>query len=146
VASSKDKPFAFYRELAAELGVSDRCRFFEGFVADDDLGKYFAGTDFVLLTYAMSFHSQSGVLNLAARARKPVLASASPSALIQTVKNFALGVSVAPDSLAAVVDGMRHLLDVPPTPRWQDYEAAAAWEANARGVLQAAGLQGKAER
>jgi glycosyltransferase involved in cell wall biosynthesis len=140
VASAKDKPFAFYRALAKELGVDGRCRFFEGFVADDALGKYFAGADFVLLTYAASFHSQSGVLNIAARARKPVLASASPSALIQSVKNFALGIAVAPDSLEAVVAGMRKLLDSPPLPRWEDYEAASAWETNAIGVLQAAGL------
>jgi glycosyltransferase involved in cell wall biosynthesis len=141
VASAKDKPFTFYRELATKLGVSDRCRFFEGFVADHELGKYFAGTDFVLLTYASSFHSQSGVLNLAARARKPVLASASPSAMIQSVKNFALGIAVAPDSLAVVVEGMRGLLDAPPQPRWQDYEMVAAWEANAHGILQAAVLE-----
>lgn len=140
VASAKDKSFVFYRELAQELGIADRCRFFEGFVADDVLGKYFAGADFVLLTYAASFHSQSGVLNIAARARKPVLASASPSALIQSVKNFALGITVAPDSLEAVVAGMRGLLQSPPSPRWEDYEAASAWGTNALGVLQAAGL------
>ena len=69
VASNKDKSFAFYRELAVELKVADRCRFFEGFVADDDLGRFFAGTDFVLLTYVSTFHSQSGVLNIAARVR-----------------------------------------------------------------------------
>lgn len=141
VASAKDRPFQFYRELAAELGVADRCRFFEGFVADDDLGKYFSGTDFVLLTYAASFHSQSGVLNLAARARKPVLASASPSAMIESVKKFLLGVAVAPDSLAAVVEGIRDLLVASPQPRWQDYEAAATWDANARGILRAASLE-----
>lgn len=140
VASAKDKPFGFYRELARELGVADRCRFFEGFVADEQLGKYFAGADFVLLTYAASFHSASGVLNIAARARKPVLASASPSALIQAVKNFTLGISVTPDSLEAVVAGMRGLMVSTSQPRWKEYEAASAWGANALGVLQAAGL------
>ncbi len=140
VASAKDKSFAFYRELAASLGVADRCRFFEGFVADAELGKYFAGADFVLLTYSSSFHSQSGVLNLAARARKPVLASAAPSALMESVKRFALGLAVAPDSAETIVSGMRGLMDSPPLPRWQDYEVTAAWEANALGVLQAAGV------
>lgn len=140
VASSKDRPFAYYQDLAVELGVTERCRFFEGFVSDDELGKYFAGTDFVLLTYASSFHSQSGVLNLAASARKAVLASASPSPLIEAVRNFRLGIAITPDSLDAVVEGMRCLMDAPPEPRWQDYEATAAWETNARGVLQAAGL------
>lgn len=140
VASAGDRPFAFYRALANELGVMDRCRFFEGFVADAKLGAYFAGADFVLLTYAASFHSQSGVLNIAARARKLVLASAAPSSLVESVKQFSLGVAVAPDSLTAVVEGMQQLLLTPPQPRWQDYEAASAWDENARRVLAAAGL------
>lgn len=145
VASAKDKPFAFYRELADTLGVADRCRFFEGFVTDNDTGKFFCGTDFVLLTYASSFHSQSGVLNIAAGAHKPVLASASPSPLIESVRRFQLGIAVAPDSLTAIVEGLRQLLLTPIQPRWQDYEAKAAWADNARGVLQAAGLKTKAE-
>ena len=143
VASTSDKPFAYYRELAAQLGMVDRCRFFEGFVADQDLGRYFAGADFVLLTYASSFHSQSGVLNIAAHARKPVLASAAPSPLIESVKNFELGVTVVPDSQEAVVAGMRRLLASPPQARWDDYEAAASWSVNAQGVLRAAGLSGE---
>jgi len=143
VASTSDKPFAYYRELAAQLGMVDRCRFFEGFVADQDLGRYFAGADFVLLTYASSFHSQSGVLNIAAYARKPVLASAAPSPLIESVKNFELGVTVVPDSQEAVVAGMRRLLASPPQARWDDYEAAASWSVNAQGVLRAAGLTGE---
>ena len=140
VASTGDKPFAFYRELASELGVAGRCRFFEGFVADDELGKYFAGTDFVLLTYASSFHSQSGVLNIAARARKPVLASAAPSPLIESVEKFNLGVAVQPDLQAAVTDGMRQLISIPVQPRWDDYEGAAAWEVNARKILETIGF------
>ncbi len=111
VASPKDKPFAFYRELAIKLGMIDRCQFFEGFVADTELGKYFAGADVVLLTYASTFHSQSGVLNIAARTRKPVLASASPSPLVESVNNFQLGVTVEPDSSStAMLAGIKQLL------------------------------------
>lgn len=138
VASSNDKPFSFYRELASELGVSERCYFAEGFVADDELGKYFSGADFVLLTYASSFHSQSAVLNVAARARKAVLASASPSPLIESVKKFNLGVTVAPDSLDGVVSGMNDLLRTPPQPQWEDYEELSSWSVNARELLRAA--------
>ena len=145
VASTKDKPFAHYRELAAQLGVLDRCHFAEGFVPDDELGKYFAGADFVLLTYASSFHSQSGVLNIAARARKPVLASASPSPLIESVRRFQLGITVEPDSPAAVVAGIKQLLSAPPSPQWEAYEAVASWAVNAQGVLEAAGLNTKSE-
>jgi glycosyltransferase involved in cell wall biosynthesis len=143
VASTKDKPFAFYRELAGQLCVLERCHFAEGFVTDNDLGKYFTGTDYVLLTYAATFHSQSGVLNIAAWARKPVLASASPSPLIETVRKFHLGITVEPDSPAAVVNGMKQLLASPPLQHWDDYEASASWAANARGVMESAGLQEK---
>ena len=144
VASGKEKKFAHYRELAAQLGVLDRCHFAEGFVADDELGKYFAGADFVLLTYTASFHSQSGVLNIAARARKPVLASSAPSPLIESVQKFQLGITLVPDSPAAVVAGMKKLLSTPPSPQWEAYEAVASWAVNAKGVLQAAGLEAKA--
>ena len=141
VAAAKDKTFAYYRELAAQLGVLDRCYFDEGFVADTELGRYFAGTDFVLLTYSASFHSQSGVLNIAARARKPVLASGAPSPLIESVRKYQLGITVEPDSAAAVVEGMRQLLSAPPSPQWEDYETTASWAVNALGILEAAGLR-----
>lgn len=141
VASAKDKPFSFYQNLANELGVSDRCRFFEGFVSDEEMGKYFSGTDFVLLTYASSFHSQSGVLNIAARARKPVLASSSPGPLVESVKQFHLGITVEPDSASGVVNGIKTMLTSPLTPRWDEYEAAASWSTNAKILLQAAELE-----
>lgn len=140
VPSGKDKPFNFYRELAAREGVAGRVVFHEGFVADADLAAYFAGADFVLLTYSATFHSQSGVLNLAARARKPVLASAAPSPMIESVTRFRLGVAVPPDSVAAIVEGMNRLLAEPPPPDSEAYEAAASWTANAAGILRTAGF------
>ncbi len=140
VASAKDKTFADYKKLAREHGVGDRCAFHEGFIADGELGDYFAGTDFVLLTYASSFHSQSGVLNLAARARKPVLASAAPGPLVDAVRQFNLGVTVSPDSAPAIAGGMKQLLAGVPEPDWSGYEGAAAWETNASRLLAGAGI------
>ena len=135
VASANDRPFLFYRNLAAELGVADRVVLREGFVSDNDLADYFEGADFILLTYSSAFHSQSGVLNVAARARKPVLASAAPSPLVSSVQDFGLGIAVGPDSPAAVVTGMRRLIETPPEPRWEDYHEVASWTANARTIL-----------
>jgi glycosyltransferase involved in cell wall biosynthesis len=136
LASPKDKPFAYYRELALQTGVFRRCFFFEGFVSDAEVGGYFTSADFVVLTYASSFHSQSGVLNVAARARKPVLASAAPSPMIKAVDDFHLGVSVQPDSPEAVVAGMRQLIQSGVRPDWEGYEAYASWDANAKKILE----------
>ena len=140
VASTKDKPFEFYRDLARKCGVSDRCRFFEGFVEESDTGSYFSGSDFILLTYSSSFHSQSGVLNLAVAARKAVLASASPSPLIDVVVKYHLGITVKTDSMDAITDGMKKILNEPQQPEWEEYEKAASWNENARIVLEAAVL------
>jgi hypothetical protein len=124
-------------DLADEIGVTDRCLFFEGFVSDEEMGRFFSGTDFILLTYSASFHSQSGVLNVAAKARKLILASASPSPMMHAVSKYQLGITVEPDSMDAIVSGMRRLLEESFSPRWDDYEAIASWHENARGILEA---------
>jgi glycosyltransferase involved in cell wall biosynthesis len=138
--SGTEEPFAFYRQLASDLGVADRVHFHEGFIPDVEMGDYFAGSDFVVLTYSSAFHSQSGVLNIAVRARKPVLASASPGPLLESVNRFGLGVTIQPDNVEGIVEGMRQLLEGRLQPRWEAYEAYADWDANARGILEAAGL------
>jgi glycosyltransferase involved in cell wall biosynthesis len=140
VASSHDKPFSYYMDLAASLGVSSRCHFSEGFVDDGQIGEMFLGADFVVLTYSASFHSQSGVLNIAARARRPVLASAGPGPLVECVRRYSLGVCVQPDSDSAIFEGMKLLVESPPVPCWEDYENAASWALNARRILEAAGI------
>lgn len=145
VASSHDRPFSYYTALASDVGVSERCNFSEGFVNDEELGDYFNGSDYVVLSYAASFHSQSGVLNIAARARKPVLASAGPGPLLESVRGFSLGVVVEPDSLPATVEGMKTLLASPPLPQWDAYEEAASWAVNAKRILEAAGISHPAE-
>jgi len=136
--STKDRPVAFYIKLAEELGVSARIRFSDEFVPDEKMAGYFTAADFIILTYGASFRSQSGVLNLAARARRPVLASAGPSPLQDSVKKFSLGIFVEPDSLSALTDGMGALLrDGIAEPRWEDYEAYASWQVNAKTLLNA---------
>jgi len=106
----KDKPMAFYEQLAREVGVAERTRFLDAFVPDAKLASYFAAADVVVLTYNASFRSQSGVLNIAARARRPVLASAGESPLKTCVEKFRLGVFVAPDDLEAVREGMERVM------------------------------------
>ena len=145
VSSYKDKSFDDYRNLAADMGVTERCRFVEGFVGDQEIGRYFAGANFILLSYSSNFYSQSGVLNIAAHARKPILASASPSPMIEAVTKYHLGVAVKPDSSEAIVGGMRQLMYESITPDWEGYESAASWDLNAKSVLYAAGFTGKTE-
>jgi glycosyltransferase involved in cell wall biosynthesis len=139
--SKRDKPLEFYRNLAAELGVQDRVKFFDGFVPDEKLASYFASADVVVLTYDATFHSQSGVLNVAARARRPVLASAGESPLKDCVQRFRLGVFVEPDNLRALQEGMKIMAShewraASGEPNWEGYEAFASWDVNVAKILE----------
>jgi glycosyltransferase involved in cell wall biosynthesis len=139
--SQKDKPVDFYRNLALELGVGDRVRFFDEFVLDEKLASYFAASDVVVLTYDKTFHSQSGVLNVAARARRPVLASAGESPLKDCVQRFRLGVFVESDNLGALKEGMRVVASdewraASGEPDWEGYEAFASWDVNVAKILE----------
>jgi glycosyltransferase involved in cell wall biosynthesis len=135
--ASRDKPPAFYRRLANELNVVDRFLCLETFVPDADVGAYFAAADFVLLTYSAGFVSQSGVLNIAAGVRKPVLASSGPGPLQEAVERYQLGKFVRPDSAEEIAEGMRALIQGSlPSPQWEHYQSYASWDSNARGILQ----------
>ena len=140
--SSKNKPLQFYRELAAQIGVGGRVIFREEFVPDEALRGYFMAADFIAITYDGTFHSQSGVLNVAARARRPVLASSGESPLKTCVEKFRLGVFVEPDNADAVAEGMRSLCSslqsgVLPAQDWDGYEHYASWEQNAQVIFDA---------
>jgi len=141
--SSKNKPLQFYRDLASQVGVADRVIFREEFVPDEALRGYFSAADVIAITYDGSFHSQSGVLNIAARARRPVLASSGESPLRSSVEKFCLGVFVEPDSEAAVAAGMGTLCrqlragDCGSEPDWDGYEQHASWERNAEVIFEA---------
>lgn len=140
VPSGKDRPMAFYTNLVKELKLGERVFFSEEFVPDTEIASYFGAADFILLTYGSSFVSQSGVLNIAARAERPVLASSGPSPMADAVKTYNLGVFVEPDSVDALSAGMRNLLEGRcDPPHWKAYENYASWDTNARVVLEAAG-------
>jgi glycosyltransferase involved in cell wall biosynthesis len=141
--SSSNKPLAFYQDLAATAGVSERVVFRDEFVPDESLAGYFAAADVIAVTYNAGFHSQSGVLNIAARAKRPVLASSGESPLKTAVQRFGLGEFVEPDNLAALVTGMRKLCrqttgeESSSPPDWPAYEEYASWDTNASIVLSA---------
>ena len=138
VSSHKDKPLKYYQMLANDLGLSKRVYISDEFVGDEKRLSYFQAADYILLTYAGSFHSQTATLTTAVNARRRVLASSGTSPMQDLVRHFGLGVYVEPDSSDAVADGMATLLHGKlPEPDWEGYEAYATWETNVTRLLQA---------
>lgn len=138
--SDRDRPVAAYRAMARELGIADRVAFDDGFIPQENVAAYFLAADFAVLTYAASFHSQSGVLHLAARYRRPVLASGGDGPLRAAVEKFQLGVFAEPGSVHALARGLDALAENLPRPRWEDYAAAASWETNIACTCEAMAL------
>lgn len=145
--SSSNKPMSYYRSLAEELGVSDRVVFREEFIPEEALAGYFAAADFIAITYSATFHSQSGVLNVAARAGRRVLASSGEGPLKSCVQRFKLGVFVEPDNLPDLVRGMKKLClqhaktESSQTADWEGYTAYASWDSNVNIISEAVRMQ-----
>jgi glycosyltransferase involved in cell wall biosynthesis len=131
------RPPETYRQLAAELGVSDRCVFDFRYIPDEETGDLFAAADAVLMTYSAKFRSASGVLNTAVTCRKPVLASSGAGPLKTVVEEYQLGVFIPPDDDAAILEGAGRLITEPGQPEWERYERENSWEENARRVIEA---------
>jgi glycosyltransferase involved in cell wall biosynthesis len=136
-ASANDHGIAFYQALASTLGVAQRTYMTQEFVADENIAAIFRASDVVLLLYAESFVSQSGVLNIAARLRRPVLASSGNGPLREAVEKYNLGIFVRPRSLPDIVRGMSVLGSSDwNTARWQEYEEYASWITNAKRIIE----------
>jgi len=132
--AASQKPESFYQNLAAKLGVADRCRWQLEYVTEIEAANLFASCDLVLLTYSRSFRSASGVLGLAANYRKPCIASSGSGSLCTTVQKYELGVWVEPDSAEAIRDGLKKWLQCPSSPRWDAYFEDNSWKRNAEIV------------
>ena len=111
--------------------------FFNDFIEDNTIANYFDGADMVALTYAATFFSQSGVLNIAAAAQKPVLVSGAPGPLLDSVKSFNLGVLVEPDNVDAIIKGINSVQLHFPEPDWMGYSKYAGWDRNINELLKA---------
>lgn len=142
--SSGQKRITDYQLLAQQCGVESRCRWFNEFVPDSDVYRYFKAADALLLTYSSAFRSASGVLSLASQFGLPVLASGGAGPLKQAVVQYQLGVWIEPDSLTATQRGLEQLGETTTQKmEWDAYRHHHSWERNATIVLKHLGEANK---
>lgn len=133
--SGGQKSASHYQELARRLGVADRCHWFLGYIPNDEVWRYFRAADTLLLLYSNDFHSMSGVLNVNARFRLPVIASAGGGPLLRTVADYRLGRVLDDATPENLVKALAEA-DLP-VPSWEDYLRDHSWETNAQRVVDA---------
>ncbi len=131
--SGGQKPASTYQAQAQRLGITNRCHWFIHFIPNDDVWKYFRASDLLLLLYSHNFHSMSGVLNVNAQFRLPVLASAGSGPLLNAIRAYDLGPIISEPTPANIAHALNlnHQLDA----RWDDYLKDHSWEQNAERVV-----------
>ena len=112
------------------------------FIPDEDVLKYFASADVIVLPYRKAFKGTSGVLQHAAAAGKPVIAT-DVGEVGPTVREYGLGIVVEPESPSALARGIQEFLErrdeltAEIRPRALQYAEANDWRIMARKVREA---------
>jgi glycosyltransferase involved in cell wall biosynthesis len=117
-----------YKDLSKKLNVEDRIIWIEKFLTEDEIAAVIQATDIILLNYAKSFSSQSGILNLIAPYQKRTIISKGNSSLSITAEKFYLGYMVEPDNSQSLIEGVEELIssenNIEP---WKEYIKHASW-------------------
>lgn len=126
-----------YRKLADGLGVADHVTFIPRFIEDAEVAELFAASDWVALPYESVFTSQSGVLNVAAHYKRPVLVGSAP-VLQETVQACDIGVACSgdqPEDLTAGIDAMHERLESGHDHAFEEYSRCFSWDENVRRTV-----------
>ncbi len=132
--SRSQKPVRYYRKLAAELGIADRCIWCDRYIEEEEVADFFLAADYVLLTYSTKFVSASGVLNIAVHYERPVLASAGNGPLKKAVRDYALGEWAEPENPDSLAEGLRRLFVENRGYEFAAYRKNHSWQNNAAVV------------
>ncbi len=112
--------------------MADRVFWIESYLSNDELSAVIYASDVILLNYAESFTSQSGIFNLTIPFRKPVVVSSGKSGMAGMVKEFQLGNMVEGGGVSELMLAIRAALGTAKKEEnWENYQQYASWENNA---------------
>lgn len=127
-----------YKNQAKNLGVENRVIWIEKFLSESEMAAVIECSDVILLNYAATFTSQSGILNLVAPFRKNLIVSNGPSSLAATMRRFQLGELVEPQSLDSLLHGLKKLQGEEPElqENWKQYLEYASWKRHVEKAIE----------
>ncbi len=106
VGESYDE-ISLYKDMIVELNLEDSVKLINRFVPNEEVGKYYAAADLVILPYRSA--TQSGILNVAYGFGKPVLVT-RVGGLMESIDEGKTGFIVEPESPEAIVKGVEKYL------------------------------------
>ncbi|WP_197532826.1 glycosyltransferase [Symmachiella macrocystis] len=129
---------ANYQALSRSLEISDSVTFIDGYIPDCDIPDLFQLCDWVALPYREHFTSQSGVLNVAAQYKRPVLVSSAPT-FIETLNQCDIGVVTDADDAARLKMGVEEIMNRIQSRyehAFEEYITQFGWEENAARTIE----------
>ncbi|MES2388996.1 MAG: glycosyltransferase [Bacteroidota bacterium] len=129
-----------YQKQAEALGVDDRILWIERFLGDAEMSAIIQESDILLLYYARSFTSQSGIMNLLAPFMKKTVISDGESSLATLTRRYGIGVLAEPDNQQALDKALADCMALPEESLragWKNYLAFADWDNNVGIVMKA---------
>jgi glycosyltransferase involved in cell wall biosynthesis len=125
-----------FKQKIRQLGLEEKVIWIDKFLSDNELSSVICASDIILLNYARTFTSQSGVINLIAPYYKKFIYSNVPSGLSSIAKQFKLGLMVEPDNKDSLVQGIETINEMEvDRSAWDNYSAYASWENHVNYVL-----------
>ncbi len=120
-----------YKQYAKTLGIEDRVFFVNQYLSQNQMTSIFKYSDIVLLYYAKSFTSQSGILNSLLVFRPKLIVSNCDSAMATVAKEFEIAMMVAPDNKDALKQAIIDYPEENPYEKgWENFEKFSSWENN----------------
>ncbi|OZV69237.1 hypothetical protein CA834_07210 [Winogradskyella aurantia] len=120
------------KTLAKVHNVAHQITWVNKYLTDAEMNSVLKHTDVLLLNYARSFTSQSGILNMAAPFAPHLLVSKTESALYQICQQFRLADFIPADDPKALEEKFLEWdkNQVPLAANWEAYSAYASWAHN----------------
>ena len=118
------------RKLAEEKGVQHRILWLIRYLSEPELASLIRMSDCILLNYAATFASQSGIINMIAPYKKGVIVSDTQSGMTKLVRRFSLGMIIQADDVNALEKAMEQSIQDPGHQRggWENFLEYASWQ------------------
>lgn len=127
----------YLKSLITKLNIGHRFIWVERYLSKPEMSALLYNSDVVLLNYSSSFSSQSGIVNLAAYVRKPVVISDTQSGLSALAKKFGFGNVIEADCEQCLIDFFKQVEEGTTTlnNNWDNYLIYAKWDVAANKII-----------
>ncbi|MCC8358452.1 glycosyltransferase [Salinimicrobium sediminilitoris] len=122
------------KTLAGKVNVENQITWINKYLSDSEINSVIAKSDLILMNYASSFTSQSGILNLIAPFSPHIIVSKTSSALFEICERFNLGTHIEADKPQALKMTLENFdkarLKKESVKNWEAYRKYASWKNN----------------